>query len=73
MPLSPLPRCGVGGAWLGAPPVTDPEAERRLRIVPEMLRGVSPGVLSRRHGVPEPELYRWRDAVLRAAEEALAD
>jgi len=58
-------------AWLGAPVATDPEVERRLGIVLEMLRGASPGVLARRHGVPEPELYRWRDAVLRAAEEAL--
>jgi gamma-butyrobetaine dioxygenase len=61
----------VREAWLGTPPACDPEAERRLKIVLEMLRGASPGVLARRHGVPEPELYRWRDAVLRAAEEAL--
>lgn len=64
-------RSTVREAWLGATAATDPEAERRLGIVLEMLRGVSPGVLARRHGVPEPELYRWRDAVLRAAEEAL--
>jgi gamma-butyrobetaine dioxygenase len=57
--------------WVGPPP-SDPEVDRRLRIVLEMLRGVSPGILAHRHGVPEPELYRWRDAVLRAAEEALA-
>lgn len=62
----------VREAWLGAT-TTDPEAERRLQIVLEMLRGVSPGLLARRHGVPEPELYRWRDAVLRAAEAALAE
>lgn len=62
----------VREAWLGTPPATGSEAERRLQIVLEMLRGTSPGVLARRHGVPEPELYRWRDAVLRAAEEALA-
>lgn len=58
-------------ALLGTAPSDDPEPERRLRIVLEMLRGASPGVLSHRHGVPEPELYRWRDAVLRAAEGAL--
>jgi gamma-butyrobetaine dioxygenase len=63
----------VRDAWLGGPAVTDPEAERRLRIVLELLRGASPGVLARRHGVPEPELYRWRDAVLRAAQEALTE
>lgn len=61
----------VQDARLGAP-ATDPEAERRLRIVLEMLRGASPGVLARRHAVPEPELYQWRDAVLRAADAALA-
>jgi gamma-butyrobetaine dioxygenase len=60
-------------AVLGAPSTPEPERERRLRIVLEMLRGASPGVLSRRHGVPEPELYRWRDAALRAAEDALAE
>lgn len=58
-------------AFLGASPA-DPEAERRLGIVLEMLRGASPGVLARRHDVPEAELYRWRDAVLRAAEDGLA-
>jgi gamma-butyrobetaine dioxygenase len=61
----------VREARLGASPSPDPEGARRLRIVLEMLRGTSPGVLSRRHGVPEPELYRWRDAVLRASEAAL--
>ena len=65
------PPSAVREAWLGARAATDPEAERRLGIVLEMLRGASPGVLALRHGVPEPELYRWRDAVLRAAEEAL--
>lgn len=59
-------------AWLGTT-APDPEAERRLGIVLEMLRGASPGVLARRHGVPEPELYRWRSAVLRAAEAALRE
>jgi gamma-butyrobetaine dioxygenase len=41
-------------------------------IVDEMLRGVPPGVLSRRHGVPEPLLYAWRDDVLAVDEVALA-
>jgi gamma-butyrobetaine dioxygenase len=62
----------VREAWLGAPALPDPQAERRLQIVLEMLRGASPGVLARRHGVPEPELYRWRNMVLRAVEDALA-
>lgn len=47
------------------------EGERRLQIVLELLRGASPGVLAQRHGVPEPELYRWRSAALRAATESL--
>ena len=38
----------VREAWLGAAAIADPESERRLRIVQEMLRGVSPGVLARR-------------------------
>jgi gamma-butyrobetaine dioxygenase len=59
-------------AWVGPPP-SDPEVERRLQIVLELLRGASPGMLAHRHGVPEPELYHWRDAVLRAAEAALAE
>jgi gamma-butyrobetaine dioxygenase len=45
---------------------------RRLELVLELLRGASPGMLARRHGVSEPELYRWRDAALRGAGDALA-
>jgi gamma-butyrobetaine dioxygenase len=45
----------------------------RLTIITELLRGTSPGVLARRHGIPEPELYRWRDAALRGATDALAE
>ncbi|WP_437667465.1 TauD/TfdA family dioxygenase [Sorangium sp. So ce1182] len=55
---------------LGAPP--PPEARRRLGLVLEMLRGVPPGVLAARERIPEPQLYRLRDAALAAAEEALA-
>ncbi|WP_434046442.1 MULTISPECIES: TauD/TfdA family dioxygenase [Sorangium] len=55
---------------LGAPPL--PEARRRLGLVLEMLRGVPPGVLAARERIPEPQLYRLRDAALAAAEEALA-
>jgi gamma-butyrobetaine dioxygenase len=46
--------------------------DHRLEIVLELLRGASPGMLARRHGVPEPALYRWRDAALRGASDALA-
>lgn len=60
----------VREAWAGPPPA-EPESERRLQIVLEMLRGVSPGMLAHRHRVPEPELYRWRDAVLRAGQDTL--
>jgi len=62
----------------GAPPavlrrlgLALPSTDRRLGVVLEMLRGVPPGVLARREGIPEPELYRMRDAALAAAEAAL--
>lgn len=48
------------------------EVERRRRIVLEMLRGVPPGVLAQRYGVPEPMLYQWRDAAIAAMNAALA-
>jgi hypothetical protein len=46
---------------------------RRLAAVLELLRGVPPGVISAREGVPEAEIYRWRDAVLRAGAASLAE
>lgn len=53
--------------------LTAPHAsERPLSIVLEMLRGVPPGVLAARERIPEPELYRMRDAALAAAGAALA-
>ena len=45
----------------------------RLGIVLELLRGVPAGVLSAREGVPEPVLYRWRDAALQAATRGLQE
>jgi gamma-butyrobetaine dioxygenase len=52
----------------------DPEAESaRARIVLAMLRGVPPGVLARRSGIAEPDLYRLRNAALRAITRALDD
>ena len=48
------------------------EVQRRLGVVLELLRGVPPGVLSAREGVPEPEIYRWRDTVLRGAAAGLS-
>ncbi len=45
--------------------------EQKRRIVLEMLRGVPPGVLAQRHGVPEPTLYQWRDAAVAAMDRAL--
>lgn len=50
---------------------TSEEVELRRRIVLEMLRGVPPGVLAQRHGVPEPQLYVWRDAAIAAMDTAL--
>jgi hypothetical protein len=41
-----------------------PVDDRQLTMVREVLRGVPPGVVSAREGVPEPELYRWRDAAV---------
>jgi hypothetical protein len=49
-----------------------PGAER-LEIVLELLRGTPPGVLAAKHQVPEAELYRWREAALSAARDALGD
>lgn len=42
----------------------DMGAGEMRRAVTEMLRGVPPGVVSQRLGVPEPLLYRWRDVAL---------
>jgi gamma-butyrobetaine dioxygenase len=44
----------------------------RLAVVLELLRGVPPGVISAREGVTEAEIYRWRDAVLRAGAASLS-
>jgi hypothetical protein len=49
------------------------DAQRRLEVVLELLRATPAGVLSGRERVPESELYRWRDQVLRAALAAVAD
>lgn len=56
---------------LSETPAADPG--HHLGVVLELLRGVPPGVLSAREGVPEPEIYRWRDAVLRGAAASLAE
>jgi hypothetical protein len=45
---------------------------QRLAVVLELLRGVPPGVISAREGVTEAEIYRWRDAVLRAGVASLS-
>lgn len=49
----------------------EPVVERRLRVVIEMLGGAPPGMLAAREGVPEPELYAWREQALRGARHAL--
>jgi hypothetical protein len=45
----------------------------QLGVVLELLRGVPPGLISAREGVPEAEIYRWRDAVLRGGAASLAE
>jgi hypothetical protein len=47
-------------------------ARHRLEVVLELLRGTPAGVLSTRERVAEPELYRWRDAVLSTGQAELA-
>lgn len=43
------------------------ELDLRTRVVAAMLAGAAPGLLAQRYAVPEPELYRWRDAMLESA------
>jgi hypothetical protein len=57
---------------LGLAPTPPSLASTRLAVVLEMLRGVPPGRIAARDGIPEPELYRMRDAALAAATGALA-
>jgi gamma-butyrobetaine dioxygenase len=64
--------CGVREAYGLAGAATD-DRGYELGIVLELLRGVPPGVLSTREGVPEAEIYRWRDAVLRGGAASLAE
>lgn len=52
-------------AWL--PPL----ARSKVDVVVELLTGVAPGVLARREGISEAELYRWREDALAAARERL--
>jgi hypothetical protein len=73
-------------AWLDAPlsrsvheprcsaapdPLAQSDADRRLRVVLAMIRGVPPGVLAARESIPEPLLYEWRERALAAALHAL--
>lgn len=52
-------------AWL------PPPSRSRLDVVLELLTGVAPGVLARREGITEAELYRWREDALAAARDGL--
>jgi len=54
------------------PPAPSRVTAAERAVVRDMLRGVPPGVLARRHGVPEPELYVWRDRVLGCTDVLLA-
>ena len=58
---------------LGLADEPDSQAQRRLRVMLDLVRGVPAGVLSAREGIPEPELYRWRSRALSAALVALAE
>jgi hypothetical protein len=58
---------------LGLAPAPSSVASTRLAVVLEMLRGVPPGRIAAREGIPEPELYRMRDAALAAAAGALSE
>lgn len=54
----------IAGRAREAPPLPAPGPldARRRAVVQELLAGAPPGVLERREGVREEELYRWRDA-----------
>lgn len=56
---------------LGLGAGVDPAVRRRAEVVIDMLRGVSPGILAAREGVPEGEIYAWRDAFVSGAEASL--
>ena len=45
--------------------------ELRRRIVLEMLRGIPPGMLAQKYKIPEPMLYKWRDAAIAAMDRVL--
>lgn len=63
-PLGVRQRLGLTAALPG---------EARLSLVLAMLRGVPPGVIAARAQIPEPELYRLREAALTAAGAALSE
>ncbi len=52
-----------------APPGPGSDAARQRAAVIEMLNGEPPGVLARRYGVLESELYRWRDHTFGSADD----
>jgi len=58
---------------LALEPKAETNGQARLRVVMAMLRGVPPGVLAAREGIPEPELYRMRDVAMLGAERALEE
>jgi gamma-butyrobetaine dioxygenase len=58
-------------ARFGLSPPRDEVTDHRLRVVLELLRGGAPGAIAARERIPEPELYRWRDAAITAAAGAL--
>lgn len=58
---------------LGLAPPPPPHAQARLELVLALLRGVPPGHLAARSGLPEPALYRLCEAALAAAGDALGE
>jgi hypothetical protein len=63
------PRFGARARSLARDVVEPPGL--RLRATLRMLRGEAPGLLSRELGVPERDLYAWREMALRGAADAL--
>lgn len=56
-----------------APATPADDAERRIRVVLELLTGASPGYLAKREGISEATLYKWRNLAMQGAQNALVD
>jgi len=56
-----------------APVSAESESQRRARVVLELLTGMSPALLSKREGISEATLYKWRNLAAQGAERAVVD